>query len=141
MVFIMRIFSAFLICLFVAGEAHSQQVITLQEAISAALKNNYDIRLTRNDSTSFALDNSYAWAAFLPRLNATAAKTWNTNAQKQELFNGTKRDTSGIRSNNLQYAFTLNWTLFDGLKMFATRERLAELESLGTLSIKDQVIN
>lgn len=137
----MRILSAFLICLFFAGEATSQQVITLQEAIGAALKNNYDIRLTRNDSSSYALDNSYSWAAFMPRLNATASKNWNVNAQKQELFNGTKRDTSGIRSNNLQYAFVLNWTLFDGLKMFATRERLAELETLGTLSIKDQVVN
>jgi outer membrane protein TolC len=121
--------------------ATAQQMLTLEDAISAALKNNYDILMTRNDSTSYALDRSYAYAAFLPRLNATATRTFNSNAQKQELSNGTKRDTSGIRSNNLNAAVTLSWTLFDGLKMFATREKLLEFERLGTLAVKDQVVN
>jgi outer membrane protein TolC len=35
----------------------------------------------------------------------------------------------------------LNWTLFDGLKMFATREKLLEFERLGTLVVKDQIVN
>jgi outer membrane protein len=124
-----------------ASLANAQQMLTLEDAISAALKNNYDIRLTRNDSTSYALDRSYAYAAFLPRLNATATRTWNTNAQKQELSNGTKRDTSGIRSNNMNASLVLSWTLFDGMKMFATREKLIEFERLGSLVVKDQVVN
>jgi outer membrane protein TolC len=121
--------------------ANAQQMLSLEDAIAAALKNNYDILLTRNDSISYALDRSYAYGAFLPRLNATATRTFNTNAQKQELSNGTKRDTTGIRSNNLNAAVTLSWTLFDGFKMFATREKLIEFERLGTLAVKDQVIN
>ncbi|MBO9634993.1 MAG: TolC family protein, partial [Chitinophagaceae bacterium] len=89
-----------------------------------ALKNNYDIRMSRNDSASYALDNDYAYAAFLPKLNATASKVWNNNAQKQELQNGSKPSASGIRSNNLQASVNLQWTLFDGLKMFVTRDKL-----------------
>lgn len=121
--------------------ANAQQMLTLEDAIAAALKNNYDILMTRNDSISYSVDRSYAYAAFLPRLNGTATRTWNTNAQKQELSNGTKRDTSGIKSNNTNAALTLNWTLFDGMKMFATREKLIEFERLGSLMVKDQVIN
>ena len=127
--------------LFGAFQASAQEILTLEQAIGLALKNNYDIRLAKNDSSSFALDNRYANAAFLPRLNGTASKVWNTNAQKQELANGTKRDTSGLKSNNLQAAINLNWTLFDGLKMFATRDRLQELENLGALSVKNQMVN
>lgn len=136
----MRIFVLF-VTLFAIQTVKAQQVLTLEDAITAALKSNYDILLTRNDSLSFAIDRSYAYAAFLPRLNATAGKTWNVNAQKQELANGSKRDTSGIRSNNLSAALNLNWTLFDGLKMFATRDKLTEFEQLGALSIKNQVVN
>lgn len=121
--------------------AMSQDVLSLEDAIGMALKNNYDIQLSKNDSASYALDNSYAYAGFLPRLNGTASKQWNNVAQKQELANGSKRDTSGIKSNNLQAAVNLNWTLFDGLKMFATRDRVAELVKLGELGVKNQVMN
>lgn len=132
------LFAAFLL-LFVPGKA--QEILTLEEAISAALKSNYDIRMSRNDSASYALDNSYAYAAFLPRVNATAGRTWNVNAQKQELQDGRKPSASGIRSNNLSAAATLQWTLFDGLKMFATKDKLEEFERLGTLGVKTQIVN
>ncbi|MBP9099699.1 MAG: TolC family protein, partial [Ferruginibacter sp.] len=47
-----------------------QRLLTVEEAVAAALKNNYDIQLLKNDSAVFALNNSYAKAAFLPRFNA-----------------------------------------------------------------------
>ncbi len=116
-------------------------LLTVEQAIGTALKNNYDILMARNDSTSYSIDRSYVYAAFLPRLNATASKVWNINAQKQELSNGVKRDTSGIKSNTLQASINLNWTLFDGLRMFATRDRIIQTDSLGSLVVKNQVIN
>ena len=115
------------------------QVITLEEAISTALKNNYDIQLARIDSTSAALDRSYVLAAFIPQINGLVGKTWNSNAQKVKLQNGTERDASGIRSNNLNASVNLNWLLFDGLRMFATKEKVEELEVLGGLNLKNTV--
>ena len=130
-----------LVLLIITIKVFSQErVLTLEEAIGTSLQNNYNILMAKNDSAAFALDRSYTYAAFLPRLNGTANKVWNTNAQKQELANGTKRDTTGIKSNNFQASLNLNWTLFDGMKMFVTRDRLVELEALGTLNIKNQVI-
>jgi outer membrane protein len=118
-----------------------QTMLTLEEAIAAALKNNYNIQLVRNDSAAAALDNSYANAAFFPRINATLGKLWNNNSQKQELANGFKRDTTGIKSNNLTGTVQLNWVLFDGLRMFATRDKLAALQELGSLGVKNQMVN
>jgi outer membrane protein len=131
------------ISLFAAAAAQAQdssRVLTLDEAISMALGQNYDIRLSRNDSTLAALDYSYSKYAFLPRVNGTAAYLQNINNQQQTLADGTKRQQSGIRSNNLQYGVSLNWTVFDGLKMFVTRQRLGELLELGQLQIKAQVV-
>ena len=115
------------------------QVITLEEAIATALKNNYDIRLARLDSTSAAIDRSYIFGAFIPQVNGSVTKIWNSNDQKAKLQNGTDREASGIRSNNLNAAVNMNWLLFDGLRMFATKEKVEELEVLGGLTLKSTI--
>lgn len=115
--------------------------ITVEQAIAATLENNFDIQLLRNDSISYTLDKSYARAAFLPRVNATTGLVYNNNNQKQRLADGTKRESNGVRSSNLTGSVQLNWTLFDGLKMFATKDKLAEFVKLGELNIKNQMVN
>jgi outer membrane protein TolC len=124
-----------------AQKITAQKMLTVEEAIANALANNYDIQLLKNDSTAFAIDNSYAKAAFLPRLNASTGILFNNNNQKQRLADGSVKQQSGIRSDNITSSVALNWTVFDGLKMFATRDRLGEMVKLGELNIKNQVVN
>jgi outer membrane protein len=126
---------------FIQQAAYSQNILSLEEAIATALQNNYNILLAKNDSMAAALDYSYKNAAFLPRINANAGTVWNNNDVKQILFDGTKRESNNLRSNNLNASIALNWTLFDGLKMFATRDKLEEFVRLGELGIKNQVVN
>jgi outer membrane protein len=120
--------------------AAAQRVLTLEEAIATALQNNYDILLSKNDSAVAALDYSFRDAAFYPRLNANAGMVFNNNNQKQTLANGTVRKGNNLKSNNISSQLALNWTLFDGGKMFVTRDKLTEFVKLGELGIKDQVI-
>jgi outer membrane protein len=124
---------------FAAPNSTAQNILTAEEAIATALKNNYDIQLLRNDSASYALDKSYAKAAFWPRLNATTGFVFNNNNQLQR-FSDTTKGGNGIRSNNLTGALQLSWTLFDGYKMFATRDKLDEFVKLGELNIKNQMV-
>ena len=119
----------------------AQQMLTVEQAIATALENNYSIQLLKNDSSSFALDNSYAKAAFLPRLNATSNLQFNNNNQSQTFTDGTKRERDDVKSNNINATVQLSWTLFDGLKMFATKEKLAEFVQLGSLNIRNQIVN
>jgi hypothetical protein len=44
----------------------AQQLLRVEEAVAAALQNNYDIRLLKNDSAVYALNNSYAKSCFIP---------------------------------------------------------------------------
>ena len=118
----------------------AQKLLTLEDAVSLALKNNYDIQLSRNDSAIAALDYSYRNWLFAPRLNASVGNVWNKNHQNQEFTNGTKRE-GDVKTNNLSGSVTLSWLLFDGGKMFVTRNQAEELIRLGELSIKDQVVN
>lgn len=120
--------------------APAQKVLTVDEAIATALKNNYDILLIKNEAASYAVDRQYADAAFLPQLNATAGKIWNDNNQRQNFTDGRKR-SANVNSSNINATVNLDWTLFDGFKMFAARERLEELKKFGEANVKTQVMN
>lgn len=124
-----------------ASALKAQRMLTLDEAIATALQNNYDIQLSKNDSMVAALDYSYRNMVFLPTLNGQASTTWNNNNQRQTLADGSKRQQNGIRSHNSSAALQLQWTLFDGLRMFATREKGEEFLALGSLTVKNQVVN
>lgn len=135
-----KIITGLAFLLFVNSPLNAQNILTVEDAIAVTLKNNFDIQLLRNDSASYALDNSYAKMAFFPRVNATAGYVANNNDQKQKFSDGTKRESKGIRSTGLTGSIQLNWTLFDGFKMFATKDKLAEFVKLGELNIKNQMV-
>jgi outer membrane protein TolC len=116
-------------------------IVTLEEVISLALDKNYDIQLATNSATSATLDHKYSVGAYIPTLNGVGSRTWNTNDQKQELANNTEVERKGIKSNNISGSLQLSWLLFDGTRMFATRERLAQLEAQGLLNVKGQMVN
>lgn len=130
--------SFLLICCVISGR--SQPLLTLEEAIAIALQNNYDIRLARNDSAIAALDYEYRNAVFLPRINGVVGTNWNHNNQRQEFSSGQVRE-GNVATDNLNASINLNWVLFDGLRMFATRKKAEEYVRLGELEIKNQVIN
>jgi outer membrane protein TolC len=121
--------------------AISQSLLTVEEAVATAIKNNYDIQLLKNDAALAALNKSYANAAFFPRVNGALGAVFNNNDTRQKLADGSERGGSGIRSNNIQASVNLNWTVFDGLKMFVTKEKLNEFVRLGELNIKNQLVN
>ena len=130
-----------LVMILSALTSSSQRILTVEEAIATALQNNYDIQLSRNDSAVAALDYSFRNAIFLPGINGNISDVWSNNNQDQRFSDGTVRKRNDIKSNNLNAALQLNWTLFDGFKMFATRSKAQEFIRLGELGIKNQVIN
>ncbi len=121
--------------------ATGQRLLTVEEAIATALQNNYEIQLAKNDSMVAALDYSYRNAAFIPTLNANATYSFNNVSQRQKFADGTAREKNGINSNTLSANMLLNWRIFDGMKMFATRDRLQQLVKLGEIGIREQVVN
>lgn len=136
-----RIPSIIIIVVCVYGTTKAQQVITLQEAIAAGLNKNYDILLLSNDSVAAATDQRFVYGAFLPNLNATVGTLWSTSAQKQKYQSRDDAEGSGIKTDNINAALNLNWTLFDGLKMFVSKRKIEELHGLAGINLKNQVVN
>lgn len=137
----MKVFLVAISTLLCTSLLAQQDSLTVEDAVSIALRNNYDILLSKNDSAVAAINNDYRDAVFYPKVNANGSWLFNNNAQTQRLQDGTEKTRTGITSNNLNAAVALNWTVFDGFKMFVLREQIAQAIRLGNLSIKNQIVN
>jgi outer membrane protein TolC len=119
----------------------SQKVLTLEEAVAAALSQNYGILLAKNDSVASALDMDYVDWAMAPRVNATLGAVRNNIDQRAELQDGRVNEGKNVKSTNLNASVGLNWLLFDGKRMFIAKERTLEIARTGELVVKAQVVN
>ena len=124
----------------ISEEGNGQQLLSLQDAIAIAMQNNFDIQLAESDSARLGLDYTYRNAVFFPRLNASVGNNWTNYNQQQEFSDGTERK-GDVATNNLSASVTLNWTLFDGMKMFVLKNKAEEYAKLGVLGVKNQVVN
>lgn len=119
------------------GNPAPAPMLTPAEAVRIALENNYDIQLSRADAEIARLNNTRANAGMLPTINLVAGENLSVNGyQHQEFFNGTTSDRYGVLGNNLNVGIQLNWTLFNGRRMYITKHRLEVLESLGQTNLQ-----
>jgi outer membrane protein len=109
----------------------AQEAITLKEALTLGLKNNYTILLQQNDALVAANNNTLGNSGFLPSLELNASQNNTISTTHQEQFSGTVKDVSNGKSNALNVGAQLNWTLFDGLNMFVNKRMFGVLEELG----------
>lgn len=118
-----------------------QETLTIKEAIKIALENNYQIMIAEKDRENAANNASVGTAGFLPELNASGSYTESITDTKLEFFDGRVIDRTGAQSDNLNAGASLRWTIFDGLKMFASLNQLKELEEIGEVNFKISVEN
>ena len=130
-----------LVLVLLGSKSFSQDTLTIEKAVATALHNNYDILLSKQDSASAAITNRYRDAVFLPTLNGNSTILFNRNNQTTKLTNGTETSRKGIHASNLNAAVSLNWVLFDGLRMFIARDLIDVTVIRGNLTIKNQVVN
>ncbi|EDM36988.1 outer membrane efflux protein [Pedobacter sp. BAL39] len=120
--------------------ARAQEKLSLQEAISIALKNNYDIRLINNEAAIAKNNANPGNAGLLPALTANYANGGSRQNSVQTPATGEERRINGARNTNQSYGVALDWTVFDGFQMFANYERLKELQKLGEVNAKSTIL-
>lgn len=111
-------------------------LLTAQDAIKIAIENNYGIIISKNEIEMGAINNNWANAGAIPIVSATATKTVGLNNLHQKLSNGTVTRKNGNTTQNINAGIAVNWRVFDGFKMFATKKKLAELERSGEYSFR-----
>lgn len=128
--------------MFVSNDAWSQDLpLSLEEAITITLENNFDVRISKNDAAQLELQNHPGQAGMLPELSLNASYSRADNNTKQKYSNGDQIDRNHAISENTNADATLEWTIFDGLKMFSTKKKLSMLSSQGHLALKMEMEN
>ena len=114
----------------------SQELLTPEQAVAIALENNYSIRIARNQAEMAANNVAYGNAGFLPSVDLGASHNSNIQNARQEYLSGQINERDNAKSSSLNMNAALNWTLFDGLAMFVTYEKLKEFEEMGELAAR-----
>ncbi len=132
-------YSTFLTALFVllctaATVGHAQQELTLEESIRIALENNYGVRIARSTAEITRNDVTLGNAGFLPVIGATASYNGGSSTTRQEYNTGSITDRTGATSTTLSSRIGLDWTLFDGFRMFVDYDRLKTLRDAGEVN-------
>lgn len=121
--------------------ASAQQEVSLEQVVTLALEKNFDVRIAKKESEAANTDDDYVYGAFLPQITAEGSTLWNANEQNLRFQDASRNNSGEARSNNLTGSVQLVWTLFDGTRMFATRERISEIADQSELQVKDQMVN
>lgn len=126
---------------FYCGLNFAQESLTLQQAIEIGLKNNYSIIISKNQSIAAINNVSLGNAGALPQLNLNLSQTNSVNDINQKYATGAEVNKTNAKSDALTASAAVTWTVFDGFQMFASYNKLKELESLGELNARLTVEN
>ncbi|MDN3585133.1 TolC family protein [Pedobacter aquatilis] len=126
----------FVLLLSIISFAKAQEILTLQDAITIAMQNNYDIKISKNNINIAKNNANIGNAGMLPNVTATYANGGSLQNTRQTPATGPDRVITGARSTNNDLGADLNWTIFDGFTMFANFDRLKELEKQGEVNAR-----
>lgn len=126
------------IALFVSLTAWAQEPLSISQAISKGLANNYQIQIAEKSIEQAQLQDDWAIAGRYPTINFTVNS------------NNTYRNTNNpasflIRQDAITTIFTpgvdLNWTLFNGHRVKLTKKQLSEQVRLNEANLQIAVEN
>ncbi len=127
--------------LFVASAAHAQNVLTAEDAVMLSLQNNYSIRIAANNAKEDSIRNSAGAAGMLPSVYLLGGISKTQNNLRQQFTNGNEIVSPNAGGTNVNAGVALDWTLFDGTKMFVTKDKLEQIQLIGGYMFRVQVIN
>jgi Outer membrane protein len=120
---------------------NTQPLLTVEDAVSIALKNNYDILVAHNDAEAAKVNNTAGNAGMLPTVAVIGSDNYSLSTIDEKLPGGAPDVKSpNATTNAFSAGAALNWTLFDGGKMFVTKRKLGEIQTLGEIQFKDKVL-
>ncbi len=126
--------------------AIAQEKLSLDNAIAIALEKSFGVKIAKSREEINRNDNTRGNAGMLPVVTGAAQQNFTNNNVNQTFFSigATTREPlvqSGINNRNNNASLTAVWTVFDGLGMYATAQRLREIESLGKTNVEINIEN
>lgn len=130
-----------LFSLFMVNAALSQNQLQLETAIELALENNYGIKIAKSNRQIAENNYTRGNAGFLPVVSLSANQN-NSQVNGEQVVGGDVRDIDNQENKSTSIGGNVNWTLFDGTRMFVNYDLLAaqNLQSLSTLEFSVETV-
>lgn len=129
-----------LLFMFCITKMSAQETLTLADAMSIALENNFEIKIAKNNFKISETNVTIGNAGMLPSATASVLDNNSIQNTSQTRQDGTTVSLDNAKNNNLNYGVNLDWTIFDGMKMFARLDQLKELQKLGDAELKRTIL-
>lgn len=123
------------ICLFTGLFSQAQTSYTLDAFIGEMLQKDFGIILLKNEVRISENNHNIGAAGYLPTVGVKADQNWSNNNTRQEFFSGQVNAAPSAKNTSTNAAVRLDWTFFDGFRMFATDKKLNTLEEISTLNL------
>jgi|TARA_R110002033_G_scaffold579_1_gene5403 outer membrane protein TolC len=120
---------------------NAQDILTVEEAVQIALENNYQIKIAANELQIDEVSVSVGNAGMLPQVGLNLIDNNSVQYLRQTRSDGSVVERDNAKNNSLNYGIAMDWTLFDGLRMFADYEQLKETQKLGEAQLKQVILN
>lgn len=119
----------------------AQSTLQLEDAIRIGLEKNFSIQIAENEVRISENNNSIGNAGFLPVLNADGSinQRIQDNVTVYGNPNISNRDDQNAKTTIYDYGLNATWTIFDGLTMFATLDRLSTQLDISEAEARYQV--
>ncbi|MDY0344310.1 MAG: TolC family protein [Lentimicrobium sp.] len=117
------------------------QMLTPDDVVRQVLEHNFSIRIVRLDEEVLRNNVTLGNAGFLPRVDATAGTSNSMVNTSQEYLSGEKNERDKAKSGSLNAGAAMQWTLFDGLRMFNSYATLRKELEAGEMRTRLQIEN
>lgn len=118
-----RLLLIFLLILSLAAQSIAQKDLTLNDAVDLALEYNYGIQIARSNLEIAENNNAIGNAGFLPVVTIDANQN-NSRVNGEQVVGSDVRDIDNQTNSSTSVGANLNWTLFDGTRMFVNQDIL-----------------
>lgn len=122
-----------------ASVAHAQQTMDLSQAMQLALKNNLDLKIAENEALIAHSNNHAGNAGMLPSVTFNAGGTPAMTNINQKFTNGTVIERNNVLSNAVNANLIASYTLYDGKRMYAAKNRLEFQDEAAANSFKSRI--
>ncbi|PWH81355.1 TolC family protein [Brumimicrobium oceani] len=114
----------------------AQEKLGLEQVVSRVLSQNFGIQIAKIDTEIAKNENNIGAAGYLPTLDVQATQDLAQSTARQEFISGDVNEATNASNRAFSAGAMLNWTFFDGFKMFATDKKLEELERFSELNLR-----
>ena len=117
----------------------AENTYTFESFVSEMLQKDFGIIMLKNNVQIAYNNNNIGEAGYLPTVTLNADRNWSVNNTRQEFFSGQVNQSPNAKNSSTNANLLVNWTFFDGFRMFATDKKLDYLEEISSQQLRAEV--